>query len=46
MNKDVAKAIIIYRAQHGDYTKIDDIKKIVFIKDELYNKIAPYLAVE
>ncbi|MBS1670795.1 MAG: helix-hairpin-helix domain-containing protein [Bacteroidetes bacterium] len=46
INKDVAKAIIIYRAQHGAYTKIDDIKKIVFIKDELYNKIAPYLAVE
>ena len=46
INKDVAKAIIIYRTQHGAYTKIDDIKKIVFIKDELYNKIAPYLAVE
>lgn len=46
INKDVAKAIIIYRAQHGAYTKIDDIKKIVFIKEDLYNKIAPYLAVE
>ncbi|MBS1580192.1 MAG: helix-hairpin-helix domain-containing protein [Bacteroidetes bacterium] len=46
INKDVAKAIIIYRTQHGAYTKIDDIKKIVFIKEDLYNKIAPYLAVE
>ncbi|MBS1627509.1 MAG: helix-hairpin-helix domain-containing protein [Bacteroidetes bacterium] len=46
ISKDVAKAIIIYRAQHGAYTKIDDIKKIVFIKEELYQKISPYLAVE
>ncbi|MBS1591419.1 MAG: helix-hairpin-helix domain-containing protein [Bacteroidetes bacterium] len=46
INKDVAKAIIIYRTQHGAYTKINDIKKIVFIKEDLYNKIAPYLAVE
>jgi competence protein ComEA len=46
ISKDVAKAITIYRTQHGAYTKVEDIKKIVFIKEELYQKIAPYLAVE
>jgi competence protein ComEA len=46
INRDVAKAITIYRTQHGAYTKVEDIKKIVFIKEELYQKIAPYLSVE
>jgi len=46
INREVAKAITIYRAQHGAYTKVEDIKKIVFIKEELYQKIAPYLSVE
>lgn len=42
----VAEAIIIYRGQHGNYTSVADIKKIVFINDEMYNKVAPYLSVE
>ena len=45
ISRNVAKAIIIYREQHGNYMQVEDIKKIVFIKDALYNKIAPYLSV-
>lgn len=43
---DVAEAIVIYRRQHGKYSRVDDIKKIVFIKDDLYQIIAPLLTVE
>ncbi len=43
---DVAEAIVIYRKQHGSYASIEDIKKIVFINDALYQKIAPYITVK
>lgn len=43
---DIAEAIIIYRKQHGNYTSVQDIKKIVFINEAMYQKIAPYLSIE
>ena len=43
---DVADAIVIYRKQHGSYASIEGIKKIVFINEELYQNIAPYLTAE
>lgn len=43
---DVAEAIVIYRRQHGKYSSVEDIKKIVFIKDDLFQKIAPFLTAE
>jgi DNA uptake protein ComE-like DNA-binding protein len=46
VSRDVAKAIVIYRNQHGAYKQIDDIKKIVFINEEMFKKISPYLTVE
>jgi competence ComEA-like helix-hairpin-helix protein len=46
IERSVAKAIVLYRQQHGNYQTIEGIKKIVFIKDALYQKIAPYLTVQ
>jgi competence protein ComEA len=46
IDKTVAKAIVIYRTQHGSYKTVDDVKKIVFITQEVFNKISPYLGVE
>ncbi len=43
--RNIAKAIFIYRLQHGNYKKIEDIKNIPFIKEDAYKKIAPYLSV-
>ncbi len=43
IDRTVAKAIAIYRAQHGGFHSVDEVKKIVFITDEVYNKISPYL---
>ncbi len=46
IERNVAKAIVLYRIQHGNYQTINDIMKIVFIKEPLFQKIAPYLAVQ
>ena len=44
--RNIAKAIFIYRLQHGNYQRIEDIKNIPFIKEDAYKKIAPYLSVD
>jgi competence ComEA-like helix-hairpin-helix protein len=44
--EEIAQAIIIYRTQHGNYNTVEDVKKIVFITDETYRQIAPYIVVE
>ncbi len=46
ISRDIAKAIIIYRNQHGNYQKLEDLKKIVFINEEMFQKIVPYLTVD
>ena len=46
IEKNVAKAIVLYRIQHGKYSSVEDIKKIVFIKEALFQKISPYLTTE
>jgi competence protein ComEA len=38
----LANIIINYKKQHGDYKAVEDIKKIMTIDEETYNKIAPY----
>lgn len=42
----LANPIVAYRNQHGNFTTIEDIKKIMVITDEIYNKVAPYLSVQ
>ena len=43
---NVANAIIQYRNQHGPYTSVNDIKKIMLVDETLFTKISPYLTVE
>lgn len=42
----LAKPIIAYRNQHGNFAAIEDIKKIMVVTDEIFIKIAPYLSVQ
>jgi competence protein ComEA len=44
--ENVARAIVIYRSQHGNFSSIEDVMKIVFINDEMFKQIAPFLTVE
>ncbi|MBC7626497.1 helix-hairpin-helix domain-containing protein, partial [Ferruginibacter sp.] len=39
----IANAIVQYRSQHGNYAAVSDLKKIVLITDDVYNKMLPYL---
>ena len=41
----LANAIVQYRKQNGNFTRVEDIKKIMMVDENLYRKIAPYLAV-
>lgn len=41
----LANAIVNYRSQHGNFTSLQDLKKIDVITDEVFNKIAPYLEI-
>jgi DNA uptake protein ComE-like DNA-binding protein len=43
---NLANVIVQYRTQHGNFTSIAGIKKIMIFTDEIYNKVAPYLSTE
>ncbi len=43
---NLAKLIVRYRRQHGDYTKVEDIKKIRVMNDSLFTTLEPYLRLE
>jgi competence ComEA-like helix-hairpin-helix protein len=43
---NMANAIFQYRQQHGNYISVEQIKKILIITDEIYQKAAPYLSVK
>jgi competence protein ComEA len=40
---NLANAIVQYRTQHGNYAAVTDIKKIMLVTEEVFNKVAPYL---
>lgn len=40
---NIANAIIQYRAQHGNFSAIAELKKIMPITEDIYNKVLPYL---
>lgn len=41
----IANAILQYRTQHGNFSSIDDIKKIMVVTDEVFTKVSPYLTI-
>lgn len=42
----LANPIIAYRNEHGLFAKVEDIKKVMAVTDEVYNKVAPYLTTQ
>ena len=42
----LANPIIAYRNEHGSFSKIEDIKKVMAVTEEIYKKIAPYLIIQ
>ena len=41
----ISNAIVRYRSQHGNFLAVEDIKKIMTITEDVFNKVAPYLTV-
>ena len=39
----LANPIVAYRNEHGLFLKVEDVKKVIVVKEEVYKKIAPYL---
>ncbi len=43
IREDIAEAIVLYRKQNGAYQKMEDLKKIIFLTEGLYQSILPLL---
>jgi len=41
----IASAILQYRTQHGNFSSVDDIKKIMIVTDDVFTKVSPYLTI-
>ena len=41
-----AKAIVSYRFQHGEFEKVEDIRNVGTLNEDLIKKVIPYLTVE
>ncbi|MGB3005771.1 MAG: helix-hairpin-helix domain-containing protein [Chitinophagaceae bacterium] len=42
----LANPIIAYRKEHGPFLKVEDLKKVIVVTDEIYNKFFHYLSVQ
>ena len=42
----LANVIVAYRAQHGNFSTVASLKKIMLITDDVFIKIAPYMFVD
>jgi len=42
----LANPIVAYRNEHGSFSTIEDIKKVMAVTDEIYKKIASYLTIQ
>ncbi len=43
---NLANAIVQYRIQHNTFLDVTDLKKIMIVTDEIFNKVSPYLTVQ
>ncbi len=46
INYKLAKLIVEYRSQHGNYSQLTDLKKLHLMTEEVYDKLAPYLIIK
>ena len=42
----LAKVIVTYREQHGDYKNVEELKEIKLMNDSLFRKMSPYVKVD
>jgi competence ComEA-like helix-hairpin-helix protein len=44
--RTIAHPVMAYREEHGPFAAIEDLKKVMAVTDEIYNRITPYLTVQ
>ena len=42
---NIANVIVQYRIQHGEFSALSDLKRIMMITEDIYNKVEPYLSI-
>lgn len=42
----IANPIVAFRKEHGPFSKVEDIKKLMAVTDEIFDKISPYLSTQ
>ena len=42
----LANPVVAYRNEHGAFAKLEDLKKVMAVTEEVYQKIAPYLTTQ
>ena len=42
----IANPLVAYRSEHGSFSKVEDIKKVMAVTDDIYKKIVPYLTLQ
>ena len=42
----IANPIVAYRNEHGSFSTVEDVKKVMVVTEEIYRKIAPYLTTQ
>lgn len=42
----IANPIVAYRKEHGPFARVEDIKRVMAVTEEVYNKISPYISVQ
>jgi competence ComEA-like helix-hairpin-helix protein len=43
ISSNVARALVAYREQHGQYEKLEDVQQVKLVNAELFEKLKPYL---
>ncbi|MEO8415402.1 MAG: helix-hairpin-helix domain-containing protein [Ginsengibacter sp.] len=43
---NVANAIFQYRQQHGNFSSVEEIKKIMLVTEDIYSRVIPYLSIQ
>ncbi len=43
---NIANAIFQYRQQHGNFNSVEDIKKIMLVTEDVYNRASSYLTIQ
>jgi competence ComEA-like helix-hairpin-helix protein len=46
LNKKIARAIVAYRFQHGNFVTIDDLRNVRLVEPVTFEKIKVYLSIE